>query len=112
MLVDRYGNSITDNQQVTLWTGRTNAYSGNMTLSDSVSNYATLYFVCDAYILEVPIISGEPTLYGSAVSEFRYAQIKITSINGAYLNWNGALWVDQNNNSGLVITKVIGVKKL
>lgn len=111
-LTDRYGNSITNNQQVTLWTGSTNAYGGNMTLSDSVSNYTTLYFVCDAYIFEVPILSGETTLYGSAVRDYRYAVIKITSISGKTLKWEGQLWADQNSNSGLVIKKVIGIKKL
>lgn len=112
MLVDRYGNSIADNQQVTLWTGNTNSYSGSMTLSDDVSNYITLYFVCDAYIIEVPILSGESTLYGSAVRDYRYASIRITSISGSSLKWDGQLWVDQSNNSGLVIKKVIGIKKL
>lgn len=111
-LTDRYGDPITDNQQVTLWTGSTNGYGGNMTLSDDVSNYSTLFFVCDAYIFEVPILSGETTLYGSAVRDYRYAVIKITSISGKSLKWEGQLWIDKNSNSGLVIQKVIGIKKL
>lgn len=112
MLVDRYGNYITDNQQVTLWTGSTNAYGGNITLSDDVSNYSTLFFICDAYFIEVPILSGESTLYGGTVRDYRYASIKITSISGRTFRWDGQLWVDQNSNSGLVIKKVVGIKKL
>ena len=111
-LVDRNGNSITNNQQVTLWTGNTNAYGGNMTLSDDVSNYSTLYFVCDHYIFEVPVLNGQSPLYGSAVRDYRYAVIKITQINGRSLRWDGELWTDKQTNSGLVIIKVIGIKKL
>ena len=43
-LVDRYGNSINDNNQVTLWTGSYNSKLQSITLSDNIFNYDVLLF--------------------------------------------------------------------
>lgn len=120
-LTDRYGKSITDNQQVTLWEGNFNANSGDITLSDNIYNYSKLIFIrlatdvlgasCSVYILD-----GESLLHGSAVAGncrmMRLAISKMsTSKNSIHIDGANYYSINENKET-LKFEKVIGIKKL
>lgn len=117
-LIDRYGNSITDNQQVTLWEGNFNNYGGTITLNDNIYNYSLLIFVYEhsesPFSAYVQILDGESILCGCGVMDYRVENIRLSQLSKSSnsIRIDGALWVNQNNNGGARFTRVIGIKKM
>lgn len=117
-LIDRYRNTITDNQQVTLWEGNFNNYGGTLTLNDNIYNYSLLIFVYEnseyPFSAYVRVIDEVSPLCGCGVMDYRVENIRLSQLSKSSnsIRIDGALWVNQNNNGGARFTKVIGIKKM
>ena len=117
-LTDRYGDPITDNQQVTLWEGSFNNYGGTLTLNDNIYNYSLLIFFYEdsecPFSAYVQVLEGESMLCGCGVMDYRVENIRLSQLSKSSnsIRIDGAVWVNQSNNGGARFTKVIGIKKL
>lgn len=101
-----------------------NGVSGNVTLSDSASNYSYLeiFFEKDNYGSSIRVYDNKASLiahYTNASSNTTYISFKNVSISGTtiivdsyqewYNNW-GTSGVTAGNTNGILITKVLGYK--
>lgn len=121
MLVDRFGNPITDNQQVTLWTGTYDNTQQDITLSDNIYNYSHLMFIrlpdsTDGTTCTVEVLENETMLHGSAVAaNCRLMRMVITNMSKSsnVINVAGSNYFSVNEKQeNLKFEKVIGIKKL
>jgi hypothetical protein len=120
-LTDRYGNPITDNQQVILWTGTYDNTQQNITLSDNIYNYSRLLFIrlpdsTDGTTCQVDVLEGETMLHGSTVAgNCRLMRMVITNMSKSnnVINIAGSNYYSVNEKQeNLKFEKVIGIKKL